>query len=172
MKRNKQDNDLYYCKNCDSYLELKDFYKTKLKNRSLNCKKCIQKIDRENYVYVKDTPCGSSRVPNKPNKFADEAQKKCTHEFLLLMGWKYNEINGIWWKEGFKNEDGKFVNINSNIHRRNKRITPAVRNEIIRLLKEGYRNKEIKVITGVSLPSITQIKQDEGLSNRRNRNTE
>jgi hypothetical protein len=172
MKNGKVYNpDYFYCKRCKSYLDQQDFYPSKLKNKHINCKKCCQEVDKENYVYAKENPCGSSRVPTKPNKFSDEAQKECTHNFLKLMGWKYNEINGIWWKEGFKDEDGKFMNIKTNKHTKNKKIKDSVKNEIIRLLREGYRNKEIKIITGVSLPSISQIKQNEGFSSRRDRNT-
>jgi len=163
--------DYFYCKRCDSYLEPEDFYPSKLKKKYINCKKCCSEVEKETYTYAKDNPCGSSRVPSKPNKFADEAQKNCTHEFLKLMGWKYNEINGIWWREGFKDENGKFLNIKYSKHRTNKKITEEMKLEVVRLLKEGYMNKQIKVMTGVSLPSITQIKQNEGLSNRRNRNT-
>jgi len=163
--------DYFYCKRCDSYLEPEDFYPSKLKNKHINCKKCCQEIERESYVYAKDNPCGSSRVPSKPNQFSDDAQKECTHNFLKLMGWKYNENKGIWWKEGFKDEDGNFTKVKKNYHRHNRSLTPYIKSEVLRLLKEGHKNKVIKMMTGVSLATISNIKKNEGLSNRRNRNT-
>jgi hypothetical protein len=45
-----------------------------------------------------------------PNTYANDDQKNEVFDFLYTIGWKFNAENGIWYKKGIKNKDGKFTN--------------------------------------------------------------
>lgn len=98
------------CVTCNEVRTIDDYYANRL-----TCKKCC--LEKE-YKYRTEKTYknlhkngGSLRVPTKPGKFHDEYQKHYTHEILLAMGWKLNEENGKWWKEGIKTKDGLFINV-------------------------------------------------------------
>jgi hypothetical protein len=100
-------------KTCITCLEIKtvdDYYK----NRHV-CKRCCADMEKKSYkdkTYQRlEQNGGSLRIPNKPGNFHDEYQKHYTHEILLAIGWKLNEENNKWWKEGVKNKDGIFINV-------------------------------------------------------------
>jgi hypothetical protein len=100
-------------KTCITCLEVKtvdDYYTSRL-----TCKKCCLEKElkyRTEKTYLSlDKNGGSLRVPIKPGNFHDEYQRHYTHEILLSMGWKLNEENGKWWKDGIKTKDGLFINL-------------------------------------------------------------
>ena len=98
------------CVTCFEIKSVDDYYVNRL-----TCKKCC--LEKE-YKYRTEKTYknlqnngGSKRVPIKPGKYHDEYQKHYTHEILLAMGWKLNEENGKWWKEGIKTKEGLFINV-------------------------------------------------------------
>lgn len=86
-RRNRKKKDTFICKKC---------YKEYYTNRKL------QKLEKNG---------GATRVRNTPNHYEDEFQKKATFELLHLMGWKFNENNQIWYKDGIKDSNGNFLNL-------------------------------------------------------------
>ena len=110
------DNPLYkFCKNCNQYKLLTDYYV----NKSINgyatwCKVChnghTRKKQLEYYQNKYENNGGSERVLSKANNFTDEYQKEQTFWIMELMGWTYNE-NGVWSKEGIKDKDKNWTNV-------------------------------------------------------------
>ncbi len=73
-----------------------------------NCKECHRKkeaIGREKRLAERG---GSDRIPVQPNQYSDIYQKEQTFQFMQLLGWKFNEENGKWWKPNLKTENGLF----------------------------------------------------------------
>jgi hypothetical protein len=139
-----------------------DYYK----NRHV-CKRCCTEKEKKSYVdktYQRlNDNGGSLRVPNKPGNFHDEYQKHYTHEILLSMGWKLNEENGKWWKEGIKNKDGVFINLKKPIkinYFPPKYYTLDEKNEKVilglELRSQGMNYLEISKIINVSPPTATK----------------
>lgn len=75
------------------------------------CRKCTNEIEKAKYYEEMEAKGGSDKVPVKPGIFSDKTQREQTHQFLRLLGWKENS-NGIWYKEGFKTEEGKWEKFN------------------------------------------------------------
>lgn len=98
------------CITCHEVKTIDDYYANRL-----TCKKCClekeYKYRTEKTYKNLDNNGGSKRVPIKPGNFHDEYQRHYTHEILLAMGWKLNEENGKWWKDGIKTKDGLFINL-------------------------------------------------------------
>ena len=91
------------CAECKEVLAVAHYYKSSLGTCFKFCKRCHVKITQDKVVANKIESGGSTRVPPKPNVFADETQKFQTHQFLKLLGWSYTD--GVWWKKGFKTKD-------------------------------------------------------------------
>lgn len=107
------------CRTCQEYVSLDKYYqhKSKAKTAYLDCKPCINKKEverarRDRLKELEETG-GSDRHKQKPGEWIDEYQKEATYNILKAIGWKLNEDNGIWWKDGIKTSDGVFININS-----------------------------------------------------------
>jgi Zn-finger nucleic acid-binding protein len=101
------------CIQCDEMRELELFYMMKNKQEIEidTCKFCRKLKGREKYTKKIEKLGGSTRVLNQPNKYMDSTQKNQTMEFLKLIGWKFNEEKGIWYKENIKDKDGNFLNL-------------------------------------------------------------
>lgn len=66
---------------------------------------------------------------------ATKEDRKNTKEFLFLIGWKYNEEKNIYFKDGLKDENGKFFF--------EKQVTVIPKSKQIDYQKNYYeRNKE------------------------------
>ena len=155
---------------CITCLEVKtvdDYYANRL-----TCKKCC--LEKE-YKYRTEKTYknlqnngGSKRVPIKPGKYHDEYQKHYTHEILLAMGWKLNEENGKWWKDGIKTKDGLFINLKKPIPTKHemKYYTLEEKLEKVIIIREqksrGKTYVEIGKIIDVSPPTVCKwLKQYE-----------
>jgi hypothetical protein len=91
------------CAECEKVLPADDYYKSPLGTLFKYCKKChVNKANEGNRNYRINNG-GSTRVPVKPNVFADHVQQEQTHQFLQLLGWSFTD--GVWWKEGIKTKD-------------------------------------------------------------------
>jgi len=102
------------CSVCNE-LKLPDEYYA---NRTL-CKECVKHIEREKDRVEREARdrqreldgISNKRVPNKAGDFADEIQRKSTHEFLTLLGWSYNPDNNLFYKEPIKSATGLWRSI-------------------------------------------------------------
>ena len=146
------------CVTCLVVKTVDDFYKNRLV-----CKKCCTEMEKKSYqdkTYQRlDKNGGSLRVPNRCGKFHDEYQKHYTYEILLAMGWKLNEENNKWWKDGIKTKDGLFINVKKPIPSKHniKYYTLEEKLEKVIIIKEERRKGktyvEIGKIIDVSAPT-------------------
>jgi len=155
------------CVTCLVVKTVDDFYKNRLV-----CKKCCTDMEKKSYqdkTYQRlNDNGGSLRVPIKPGNFHDEYQRHYTHEILLSMGWKLNEENGMWWKEGIKNKDGIFTDVRKPLPTKHnlKYFTLEEKLEkiiiIIEQRRKGKTYVEIGKIIDVSAPTACKwLKQYE-----------
>ena len=111
-----KDNPLYkFCKACNQYKLLTDYYPNKKINGYASwCKVCHNahqyKKQREYYDNKFKNNGGSERILTTPGKYVDEYQKEQAFWVMELMGWKHNE-NGVWSKEGIKDKDKNWPNV-------------------------------------------------------------
>jgi hypothetical protein len=104
------------CTECNETKQVRDFpnYKSLGPNdkRHNICKKCTSKLEkqRNGYKYNKRELNGEP-VLDKPNTYRTEQQRIDGFELMEALGFTFNEENGIWFKEGLKTPDGKFVGI-------------------------------------------------------------
>ena len=108
-----QDNpDYKQCRTCNKWKHRVDeYYSGKAGHIHPDCRECSsilekEKRDAEREQHLKDYG-GSERCKVKPNDWTDDYQREHVHGFLYAIGWKFD--NGIWWKEGFKTPDGKWI---------------------------------------------------------------
>lgn len=138
------------CKQCNTYKPLTDFThrNTNGKRKPVaRCKKCLCKNVKKKYKEENGFFFYATRL----DEFTAEEYEQC-YTFLTKIGWKKNEENGIWYKEGLKDENGVWVfqknkrkerNIYiKNDDKKNEVYSVDYLNEIIRLNKE-YKLSEI-----------------------------
>ena len=101
------------CYKCSSVENLRfaQGRKNKKKKNLLICKKCYKEYYTNRKLKKLEQNGGATRVRNKPNHYEDEFQKKATFELLNSMGWKFNEQNQIWYKDGIKDSNGNWLNL-------------------------------------------------------------
>lgn len=160
--------DYKQCRTCQEYVHKDKFYhhKSRIRTTYLDCKSCINKKeairakkDREKEL---EKNGGSFQHKVNPGEWIDEYQKKATYNILKSLGWKLNEENGIWWKEGIKTPDGVFINVKTK-GKTNKKYIFGEYPEIIRTEKkkemydkmvqlrlDGYTYKDIGYKFGIS----------------------
>ena len=104
------------CRTCQEW-KLKSEYHQRNNSRKnyLDCKYCYNKkeLERSRIDRLKELEVtgGSDRHKQQPGEWIDEYQKEATYNILKAIGWKLNEENGIWFKDGIKTSDGVFINI-------------------------------------------------------------
>lgn len=111
------DNGGKICPTCNIPKTKDEYYKHRT-----HCKECVKKIEREKDRLEREERerlreeegLSYKRVPNKPGDFADETQRKSTHEFLTLLGWSYNPDNNLYYKEPIKSATGLWRGIEPN----------------------------------------------------------
>ena len=97
------------------------------RNTCLDCTTVSDKIKRveRRKQEIIDT-CGGNDFRVEPNEYTNEVQRDCIFSVMEELGWKFNTENNIWYKEGFKTKDGKWIKFNNQplkpILRRNKDI--------------------------------------------------
>jgi hypothetical protein len=143
-------------KNCSICNELKlpdEYYS----HRTM-CKDCVRHIEREKDRVEREERdrqreidgISNKRVPNKAGDFADELQRRSTHEFLTLLGWSYNPDNKIYYKEPIKSATGFWRGIEPNKnntsldrHRKRARIRKWVTEKTLpKLVLEKHRRQK------------------------------
>jgi hypothetical protein len=97
------------CSDCNIALPMIRFYKSSLGNAFRICKDCHRNKASSKIKENKILSGGSERVMHRPDCWVDVHQKNQTHQFLELCGWTFT--NGVWWKEGIKDKNKKFVKV-------------------------------------------------------------
>ena len=164
------------CKTCNEIKSLDQYgrYTKYPDTPKPHCKNCERIREGAKYRAKVDKKGGNDRCPPKPNRYADHNQKEQTFEFLLLLGWKFNENKGIWWKEGIKTEDGVFINIKKKVKvpkpkpvrglmKRGRKAHPAWlrKDDIRKLRKEGMKFHELSKLFNATPPTIREIVYSE-----------
>jgi hypothetical protein len=111
-------NDKNYkqCRTCQEWkLKTEYYYYQSSKKTYLDCRLCINRKEseraRKDRLKEIEENGGSDRHKQQPGEWIDEYQKEATYNILKAIGWKLNEENGIWFKDGIKTSDGVFINI-------------------------------------------------------------
>jgi hypothetical protein len=149
------------CINCKEIKNIDEFthiYKKSTRIRA-KCKICLndlQKLKRFN-----NSLGLPGRVKYKPNTYNSEYEKSVVFDMMKTMGWTFNEENGIWFKEGIKDMNGKFDNVTEKILTRyNRKIKPEDRIKIYEMRIQNIPIPKIAEEFKVSIPTIYhQIKQ-------------
>ena len=134
---------LIYCRKCKTFYQPEDYYgideKTgkvkKYKNKQYFCHNCTRQINKKNNARYRAQHSIRELYNLKvehigpPGTYVSKTQMDNTFEILTSLKWKYNSINGIWYKEGIRNPDGSFVHLNDST----KKKRSSTRYEIIPL---------------------------------------
>jgi hypothetical protein len=111
------DTNYRQCRTCQQFKLKKEYYSYNKtgKKSYLDCKRCINKKELDRSRKDRERELieigGSLNHRQNPGEWIDDYQKEATYNILKAIGWKLNEDNGIWWKDGIKTSDGVFINI-------------------------------------------------------------
>ena len=111
------DKNYKQCRTCQEWKLKTEYYcyNNSGKKGYLDCRICINKkeVIRSKVRREKELEeiGGSFYHKQNPGEWVDEYQKEATYNILKAIGWKLNEDNGIWWKDGIKDSNGVFINI-------------------------------------------------------------
>lgn len=148
--------ELRECKTCFELKPRTEYY-VKGTIRGV-CKQCEKDRAKQVNLEKRIEQGGSLKVRIVPNTYSDEYQKEMVFNFMVRLGWVFNEENGIWWKEGIKNKDGIFNNI-----KKYEKKFGLLRYSIedIQKIKDmrdnGLTYKQITIKTGINAPSINVL---------------
>ena len=166
-------NPLYkFCKNCNQYKLLTEYYVNKgINGYATWCKVCHNTHTRQKQIEFYQNKYknngGSERVLAKGNSYTDEFQRKQTFWVMELMGWTFNE-NGIWSKEGIKDKDNNWMNVKK-VPKKKKEYVPRESREYdvdkIRELREnGMILSDIAKMMKCSKPTVIKLLKTAYLS--------
>jgi hypothetical protein len=161
------DKNYKQCRTCQQFKFKTEYYSySKTGKKSfLDCRICVNKkeVDRarkDRIEYLEENG-GSLYRKENPGEWVDDYQKQATYNILKAIGWKLNEDNGIWWKDGIKTSDGVFINIKtkpSSFKNYPKVINTFQKKKIfdkaVELRKQGKSYKDISNEVGLSDTTI------------------
>jgi hypothetical protein len=167
------DNPLYkFCKNCNQYKLLTDYYV----NKSINgyatwCKVChnghTRKKQLEYYQNKYENNGGSERILSKPGTYVDKYQKEQLFWVMELMGWKHND-NGVFSKDGIKDKDNNWTNVNKiekvRVERKPRKQREYDIDKMKELRESGFYFYEIAKIMKCSKPTVLKLLKTAYLS--------
>jgi hypothetical protein len=161
-----------FCTRCNLTKPIDDFYSSKNKYRTGWCKSCISIYDKEKYQKYKDENCGGIKISKFPNTYINDSQKECTFYLMESMGFTFNEEKEIWWKPGFRTEDGIFIKVKPKPKRKRQYLTRLMIKEIYELFDKNVSVSDIALKYGTHENTIYKYRlKYEASRNRRNRNT-
>ena len=160
------------CNKCKQLKSIQDFYASKKKYVSGTCKECYNKLEKIKYYEYKEDNCGGARILQKPNLYANTAQKNCLFQLMESMGFKFNQEKQIWWKPSFRTEDGIFIKVKPKPKRKREYLTKLMIKEIHELFDKNTPVSDIALKYGTHENTIYKYRlKYETSRNRRNRNT-
>ena len=161
-----KDNPLYkFCKNCEEYKLLTDYYvNKKIKGHATWCKVChnlhTRIRQREYYQNKYENNGGSECILSKPGTYMDIYQKEQLFWVMELMGWTHNE-NGVWSKDGIKDADKNWTNVKKiekvHIERRGRKQIEYDVVKMKELRESGLYLNDICKIMKCSKPTLIKL---------------
>ena len=148
------------CTNCITWKTLDQYYQ--YKNKAFTkCMECERQQSRKEAKERLEENGGSLRIKVNPNEYVDEYQRKNVFELMTLLGYLFNEENGIWYKEPWKTKDGKFPLIKPPTRKIVKTNIPKeVKKKIIEYRLKNYTIGKISAVLNVSETSVWKICQN------------
>lgn len=123
--------------------------------RSRVCKNCLLIKDRIERKEATKNKGGSERVPQEPNNWADETQMEQTQQFLVLLGYKQNKENNVWYKLPWKTKDAQFPLLPTTITSKNNiQYYMDDINKWIELRQKGYTYPKISEMVDVNKETV------------------
>lgn len=160
------------CIRCEKTKTVDSFYISRGKYVSSICKDCYRKEERLKYHEYKDDNCGGIRILTKPNTFTNNSQKECLFNIMRTIGFQFNEEKGIWWKPGFRDENGIFINVKGRKRRKRQYLTKPMIREMYELFEKNVSVSDIALKFNTHENTIYKYRlKYETSRNRRNRNT-
>ena len=101
----------------------------------------------------------------EPNEYTNDIQKKAVFDIMLSMDWKFNETNGVWWKEGIKTSEGVFLNIKTYLSKepKKKRIKTTLLIARMKLMRDmKYSYDEIANYYDLNVKTVTRWIKETG----------
>lgn len=142
------------CSICEVEKPITEFKRISSKDKSKVyrysfCRDC-QKRKRNNYYYeIKEF----WDVPNEPNTYSSEEERKMVFQMMESMGWLFNPKNGIWYKDGIKDSNGNWLKI--------KKSKPSysieMLNHLVQLKSEGFTFKYLCEMYGMNYQKVIKL---------------
>jgi hypothetical protein len=152
------------CLRCEEKKDVKFFPKYKsipshYKQANI-CLRCTSELSRIKYGNRRESK--GEVVPEKPNTYISEQQRKDGFELMEALGFTFSPETGRWSKEGFKNPDGTFVRIEEKkrlIKEKKEQETKDMNiwERITYLREDGSSINDISRITGVNYTAVNKF---------------
>lgn len=143
--------DYKVCGDCNEELHLNSFHKSKYGVPYRCCIMCYA----AKFTRKVEESGGSSRIKNRCDDYTDLTQRKQTFWLMELLGWTYTD--GVWWKEGIKDADKKWIIFKeTNVKKTRKRVTapiPLKTNKVLDKMDEIIEKKA----NGMSFHELADI---------------
>lgn len=99
------------CTLCEKEFPISEFqYNWKSGSKIIGkCRGCLSEANKERMRLKREEMGCDVQVRSLPNTYRNDEQRKEVFDFLYLIGWKFNEENGIWWRKPIKNKEGRFL---------------------------------------------------------------
>jgi hypothetical protein len=169
------------CKSCGE-IKLKEEHFTRYgkgEGYLWKCRKCNNEYEKIKYYEEMEAKGGSDKVASKPGVYHDRYQKEQTQKFLCLLGWKENS-EGVYYKEGFKTEEGIWTKFNEKTlvnKKRVRRIEKGARKQkdrkfipqeiidgVLEMTKSGCKMVRIREKYNVSKYIVWRIREENQLA--------
>jgi predicted transcriptional regulator len=127
------------------------------------CLRCTSELSRIKYGNRRESK--GEVVPEKPNTYLSEQQRKDGFELMTALGFTFSPETGRWSKEGFKNPDGTFVRIEEKKRLAKEKIQKEIEelniwNKIRYLREQGNSVNDISTITGINRTAVQKFLQN------------
>ena len=154
------------CIVCSELKLLTEFYNYKSlgandKRRQI-CGVCTATIERERKGNRREGK--GDIVPTQPNTYNTQEQKDLTFEVMEALGFTFQPDAGIWIKEGFRNQDGTFYQIEEKKRLEKERKLKEIEeldiwNKIRYLREQNNSINEISRLTGINYSAVHKFLQ-------------
>lgn len=140
------------CSDCNEYKPVTDYYLSHTGNPVRKCKTCYKKYHSDKVKDKFRENGGKDHYYSDPDRYTTQEQKDQVFMVMEVLGWNY--IDGVWWKEGVKTPDKKWLLFEET--NKPKRKSPTVSygrkvksgvwnnvDKIVKLIEEGYTYKDV-----------------------------